>query len=79
MTYKSIFLAGLIVGIGNGIMFENDQIYHMSEQKEEAIYGYNKNKLLKKSYKIFVNNGLGFALCSIGFVFGFNTWAKMLC
>ena len=62
MSYKSLFLSGLIVGIGNSILFEDyDQIKN------------NKKKFL---YKIFVSNALGSAITFTGIIYGLNSLYK---
>ena len=70
MSYKTIFLAGLIFGLGNGILWDDVREYKVIDQTL-------KDKLINKGYKIFINNALGTAIATTGFVYGIETWTKM--
>lgn len=65
MSYKSVFLAGLIIGIGNSIIFDEEDCR-------------TKKEIKKKLYKFFISNGLGTAITFTGFIYGMNIWGKII-
>ena len=64
LYYKSIFLGGLLIGIGNSILFDEYDDY--------------KQNYKRKLYKIFITNALGSAITFTGFIYGIHSWNRLI-
>lgn len=79
MNYKSIFIGGLILGTGLGLSssyYEDTEDYRTIIKDGEIVKKYTnkfRDRLLRKSYNIFIQNGLSCALAISGYILTIDT------